>query len=113
MDEKTNGNGITDEMAAAFKRAQAGILCSVYGFDFTPPKEEAAMAASKMKELAPHQQRVVDEKATLDDNLAKLNRFIGGEIWATVDKAEQRRLVRQRTIMYLLQDVLDERIAAF
>lgn len=34
-----------------------------------------------MTTLAPHQQRVVDEKAELDDRAGKLNVFIGTEVF--------------------------------
>ena len=60
------------------------------------------------------QQRVVDEKAELDDKLAKLVKFIeGSDIFKTIPEAEQTRLVRQAGFMRQYSDVLKERIAAF
>lgn len=43
--------------------------------------------------LQPHQQRVVEERAELEDKLGKLQAFITGERFAAVPDAEQGRLV--------------------
>ena len=64
-------------------------------------------------ELQPHQQRVVTEKAELDEKLAKLNAFGQGPIFATLPPDEQERLIRQSKIMDQYSVVLGERIAAF
>jgi len=66
-------------------------------------------------ELKPHQQRVVTEKAELDEKLAKLSAFINSENFATVvkDKDERQRLIVQEDIMKDYSEVLGERIAAF
>ena len=63
--------------------------------------------------MAPHQQRVVDEKAELSDKTGKLEEFIGGSVYATLPPAEQSRLARQHLIMQLYEQVLSERISAF
>lgn len=65
--------------------------------------------------LAPHQQRVVDEKAALDEKYTKLRDFIGRDDFvSTVTSAEEReRLYRQSWIMAEYTKVLGERIAAF
>ena len=65
------------------------------------------------KELQPHQQRVVEERAELEDKLGKLQAFITGERFASVPDAEQGRLVLQHHIMTALALVLEQRIAAF
>ena len=65
------------------------------------------------KELQPHQQRVVEELAELEDKLGKLQAFITGERFASVPDAEQWRLVLQHHIMTALALVLEQRIAAF
>jgi hypothetical protein len=60
-----------------------------------------------------HQQRVVDEKAALDEKLAKLNIFLSGAVFSGLDMAEQERLTHQGSIMTQYSQVLRERIAAF
>lgn len=63
--------------------------------------------------MQPHQKRVVDEKADLDEKLEKLGDFCNTPIFAGLDQAEQNRLNRQFLIMELYAQVLGERIAAF
>ncbi len=64
--------------------------------------------------LAPFQQRVVDEKIDLDAKHAALDAFIkAGETFLTLDGAEQTRLVEQRFHMSKYSEVLGQRIAAF
>ena len=65
------------------------------------------------KQLAPHQQRVVDEHAQLRDKLEKLDGFIAGPIYGDLPDPEKARLVRQSLIMELYEQVLSERIAAW
>lgn len=46
-----------------------------------------------MTPLAPHQQRVLDEKRELDERLAKLEAFIlDNPAWKALDKGEKDRL---------------------
>ena len=68
-----------------------------------------------IQQLAPHQQRVVDEKRDLDEKLKKLTAFISSESFATIvqDADERGRLVCQEEIMKDYSAVLGERIAAF
>jgi hypothetical protein len=66
-----------------------------------------------MSALQPHQQRVVEERNTLDKRIASLHAFINSETFPTVDRAERNRLIRQEAIMIELSQVLAERIAAF
>lgn len=63
--------------------------------------------------LQPHQRRVVDEHTECVDRIGKLENFIGGPIFSTVDLTEQVRLTNQLTIMKQLRNVLAERIEAF
>jgi hypothetical protein len=63
--------------------------------------------------MQPHQQRVVDEKNELDSKLAKLNSFIGGEIFHSLPAEERIRLAKQAGIMKDYSDVLSERISVF
>lgn len=63
--------------------------------------------------LSPHQQRVVDEKAELDQRIEKLAVFINGQIFATVPQDERERLTRQLEVMRELSVILADRIAHF
>jgi hypothetical protein len=63
--------------------------------------------------LQPHQQRVVAEKAELDERLAKLRGFLTGDVIKTLGEAEQMRLTTQASCMQEYSDILAERIAAF
>ncbi len=63
--------------------------------------------------LQPHQQRVIAERADLQERLDKLTLFINTQAFLGIQYAEQRRLIRQQGLMQELRDVLDERIAAF
>lgn len=68
-----------------------------------------------MKTLAPHQQRVVQEKEELDEKLSKLSAFIDSPNFAITvkDENEIARLVCQEEIMKDYSEILAERIAAF
>lgn len=66
-----------------------------------------------MTQLAPHQQRVVDEKRDLDDKREKLGNFKNTELFASLPWQEQERLNTQAHIMTMYSAVLGERIAAF
>lgn len=63
--------------------------------------------------LQPHQQRVVTEKAELDDKIGKLSRFIETDVYRSLDGFEQSRLKRQIEAMTLYSSILGERITAF
>lgn len=64
-------------------------------------------------ELKPHQQRVVAEKAELDERLDKLRAFFGTEVFSELDDLEMDRLQRQADHMAAYSEVLGKRIAAF
>ena len=68
-----------------------------------------------MTELAPHQQRVVQEKIELDEKLTKLSAFISSPSFTKIvgDVEEVARLVCQEEIMKDYSGILAERIAAF
>jgi F0F1-type ATP synthase gamma subunit len=64
--------------------------------------------------MAPHEQRVVDEKNGLDEILAKLVSFITtSQVFAGLSMAEQSLLVKQRNAMQEYSDVLGQRIKLF
>jgi hypothetical protein len=60
-----------------------------------------------------HQQRVVTEKAELDEKLAKLLAFFQSPTFRTLTEAEQSRLRNQARFMDGYSAILGERIAAF
>jgi hypothetical protein len=63
--------------------------------------------------MAPHQERVVEEKRSLDEKLSKLDAFGRTETFAALPVEEQGRLNRQHSIMEDYSRILAERIAAF
>lgn len=60
-----------------------------------------------------HQQRVVAEKAELDNRRFKLAGFIGTPLYFSLSKDEQLRMSNQKMVMADYSQVLGERIAAF
>ena len=65
------------------------------------------------KELAPHQQRVLDEKRELDERIKKLSGFFSTPTFHDLQGPERSRLSRQRRAMTPYSNILGERIAAF
>lgn len=64
--------------------------------------------------LQPHQQRVVAEKAELDEKATALSNFIGhSPIFETLEATEQERLKEQNDVMWQYSEFLGARIAAF
>lgn len=63
--------------------------------------------------LQPHQQRVVTEKADLDEKLGRLMAFFQTPIFEGLPEAERSRLRNQARFMDGYSAVLEERIAAF
>lgn len=66
-----------------------------------------------MVAYAPHQQRVVDERAELVDKITKLDSFVAGSMFSTLVMEEQGRLSKQLEIMRDYATVLQARIDAF
>lgn len=66
-----------------------------------------------MSNYEPHQQRVVEEKNELDEKREKLNNFLQGDFFKTIDENEQERLEKQADVMKMYSDVLGERIRHF
>lgn len=67
-----------------------------------------------MSTLLPHQQRVVAEKAELDEKIGKLEAYINGpKFRIQCDAAERFRLRRQAIVMVKYSQVLGDRIDAF
>lgn len=63
--------------------------------------------------MKPHQQRVVEEKAELDDKLGKLVEFIQSGVFSTIDPFEQVNLRDQSRAMAEYSRILGVRIANF
>ena len=71
-------------------------------------------AETPNKHMQLHQQRVIDEKAELDDNATKLSAFIGeNPLFEKLDAAERERMKVQNDLMWQYSEVLGQRIAAF
>jgi hypothetical protein len=61
----------------------------------------------------PHQQRVVDEKQSLDEKLSKLSEFLMTPMFSSLDKDEQHRMIDQHSVMGEYSEILRQRITAF
>lgn len=80
----------------------------------TPVLTEANFDAEAESDLPPHQQRVIAEKAELDEKIVKLHTFIEtNPMYGTLDVYEQARLRVQRDHMLDYADALRQRIEAF
>lgn len=66
-----------------------------------------------MGNLTAYQQRVVDEKAELDEKITKLIGFFSNPIFPTISYSEKYRLIRQSAAMHEYSNILGERIADF
>lgn len=66
-----------------------------------------------MRTVQPYQQRVMDEKAELDDRLAKLNAFWANPQFDKLPSEEKQRLESQARVMQEYSDILAARISAF
>jgi hypothetical protein len=76
--------------------------------------EAAYIDIGHVSNMPPHHQRVIGEKAVLDDKKIKLDAFMQGEQFHVVcDEGERNRLINQYNAMCCYSSVLAERIAAF
>ena len=66
-----------------------------------------------MRELLPHQQRVVEEKAELDAKLEKLIPFLSSDTCHALSFDERGRLHRQAEVMREYSAILGARVAGF
>ena len=64
-------------------------------------------------ELPPHQQRVLQEKAELDERREKLAAFYSTPIFHGLPESEQSRLLSQGVAMRSYSEILGARICAF
>lgn len=63
--------------------------------------------------MAPHQQRVIDEKTELDEKRTKLTAFYSTALFHGLPESEQSRLLRQGVAIRTYSEILGERIAEF
>lgn len=108
---RTPGIGNHREVLAAATAYQAHIV----GEATAPAQQQPAPGAAHAgySTMQPHQQRVVDEKADLDDKRTKLRSFTGTAVFSTLDADEQRRMLNQLDAMNVYSDILGRRIVAF
>lgn len=66
-----------------------------------------------MKNLQPHEQRVVEEKAELDSRIGRLAHFIISPEFDVLPEGIKALLREQRNIMIKYSNVLDKRIKLF
>lgn len=74
--------------------------------------EEAYLPIGQVKELPPHVQRVIGEKAQLDDRLAKLQAFLQTPAFKELPAKSQKLMEAQAVSMREYSDVLAERLKA-
>lgn len=75
--------------------------------------EAAYLPIGNIGHLPAHQQRVVAEKAQLDDKLLKLRKFISQDLFKTLPDIERELLTTQAGAMTEYSDILAQRIAFF
>lgn len=83
------------------------------GYTSWSPKDvfnQAYIGIGQVKELAPHIQRMIGEKAQLDDRLTKLSAFIKTPGFKELTAKSQELLTAQAGAMGEYSDLLEERI---
>lgn len=86
------------------------------GYTSWSPKdvfEAAYIDIGHVSHLPPHQQRVIGEKAVLDQKKGLLLSFIGTDRYLGLPNDEQNRLHDQYDVMHEYSEILAARIAAF
>lgn len=86
------------------------------GYTSWSPKdvfEKAYVGIGQIKELPPHAQRVIGEKAQNDDRLVKLNAFLKTQAFADLPTKSRELLTTQAGAMTELSEILRERITGF
>ncbi|MDE1483413.1 hypothetical protein KKJ17_07670 [Xenorhabdus bovienii] len=63
--------------------------------------------------MYPHQQRVIDELAELDEKIEKLSDFIGGAIYNELEETDRVLLAMQLSVMKAYSEILHKRINRF
>lgn len=70
-------------------------------------------SSNNINNMEAHQERVVAEKAELDEKHTKLVDFFQSDTFKSLPVDEQARLSRQSKVMGEYSNILSERIAAF
>lgn len=106
---------VLDLTYCPFARAAALAYADKMAADYPQAAAElrAVIAALPPFPLKPHQQRVVDEKAELDERLQKLDAFTRTPAFERLDEPERGRLIEQAGLMVRYSKILGTRIAAF
>jgi hypothetical protein len=108
--------GFTREQCCEANIAKLGKRYEGLKYSDASAQQRADKKDEKVEEskFAPYEQRVIQEKAELDDKAKKLSTFIGeNPLFEKLDGAEQERMKVQNDLMWQLSDVLSERIHAF
>ena len=63
--------------------------------------------------MEPHQERVVREKAELDDKIDKLSEFVGKSVFGGLSDEDRLLLTRQLSVMKDYSRILKARISRF
>ena len=82
----------------------------------TPEQQAEAMAyprGYRSHPMQPHQERVLQEKADLDDRLAKLTTFLETDTFRALPEEDRELLFLQWGLMQDLSDILAKRIGRF
>lgn len=85
------------------------------GYISWSPKEqfEKSYIEFKVEGFLPHQQRVIAEKAQLDERLAKLNAFMTTSFYESISEVEKYLMKKQSEIMLEYSDIIHGRIVEF
>lgn len=78
-----------------------------------PGPEQVKVALAGTEGYAPHEVRVIYEKAELDDKIESLGRFFKSDKFRGVPSRERKRLQTQHAAMRVYSQVLGDRIADF
>jgi hypothetical protein len=78
-----------------------------------PSADSVVAESSETTTREPWQVRILEEKTELSDKIGKLAAFMAGELFPSLDEAEQNRLSRQLMAMKSYRSILRERIQAW
>lgn len=106
---------VLDLTYCPFARAAALVYADKMAVDYPQAAAElrAVIAELPPFTLKPHQQRVVGERAELDERIEKLNAFINTETFGRLDDDERGRMLAQLDAMLRYSKILGARISAF
>lgn len=109
-------NGADDGYLVEYHDGGAANTAAYAGYVSWSPRdvfERAYRLLPPIDHLPAHEQRVVIEKAELDERLSKLSAFFGTPIFTGLDEEERERLAAQARAMGDYSRILGDRIAAF